>query len=180
MKKLITLLLALTLAAGISGCGNNAQTTDPNAQEEKNPMSGINSEVSSSETDAGIQYVFDGYFTTVAPAGIYAEDNSINADAPLFSFSENEIVCFDVTYYEGTSEQEVAQKAASAAKVSGSSAVKSVSIDKIEFHGVKIPNYGMTRYFGYVNGSDVVISVYTEPDHAAFQAFVANTVFAAQ
>lgn len=181
MKKLVSLLLIMALSAGFTGCGKNAQTDPDSGASREDNMSGINADVSMAETEGGTEYRFEGYFTTVIPEGIFAEDKSINSDAALFAFYDNDRTYLDVTFYEKeTSDAEVAAEAKDAASKGNASEAEAIQINNITFYGLNMPDYGMTRYMGCVNGYNVTISVYVDGNDNVVQSFIANTVFTVQ
>ena len=179
MKKIISLFLILALSAAFTACSNKAEESTPSPSAENN-MSGINSEVSKTETDSGAEYTFDGYFTTVVPGNVKAEDISINSDSTLFSFTDD-ITCLDVSFSDKiTSEEEAAAEAEEIASVGSRELVDPVVINGFNFYGVTMPDYGKTCYIGFVNGNEVTISIYKDLTDPVVDAFIKNTVFVVQ
>ncbi len=175
MKKILALCLVLLMSFSFVACTNGDNTSENT--EEKNNMSGINSEVTKNETSDGAEYTFEGYFTTKVPTGTKAEDISINTDSTLFSF-QNGITVLDVSFAENlTSEESAEAKAQDLATIGNASLVDPIVINGYNFYGVNTPDYGMVRYIGFVNTHDVTVSVYTELENEVVQAFIQNTVF---
>lgn len=177
MKKLLILALSLILCFSVSACKNdNSDAPAEESQEES--MSGINSQVSASPEANGTKYTFEGYFTTVIPYGIKAEDKSINNDAGFFAIYDENTTYMDVTYYEtGTSDAELEQKVNEIASSGNSEAVDPITVNENIFYGVSMPSYGKTQYMGCVNGYDVTISIYTDLSDTVVNSFIENTVF---
>ena len=179
MKKIISLFLVSVLALSFAACGKNSDQDKENSTE-KNEMSGINSEVSKTETAKGSEFTFDGYMTTIVPEGISAEDISINSDSTLFNFSDT-FTIFDVSFAERyETEEEVIAAVNEIAFTGSATPADAITINDISFYGANLPDYGMIRYIGFVNGYDVTVSLYTDLDNEAFQSFVKNTVFTVQ
>ena len=175
MKKIFTLCIIFLMAVSFAAC--NKGTENQEATEEKNNMSGINSEVTKNETSDGAEYTFEGYFSTKVPAGTTAEDISINTDSTLFTF-QNGITVLDVSFAENlTSEESVEAKVQDLATIGNASLIDPIVINGYNFYGVNTPDYGMIRYIGFVNNQDVTVSVYTELENEVVQAFIQNTVF---
>ncbi len=176
MKKLFVLCLVFLMTISCAAC-NNKSNNPENMEEEKNNMSGINSEVSKNETADGAEYTFEGYFSTKVPVGTEAEDISINTDSTLFCFKK-ELTVLDVSFAENlTSEESVEAKVQDLSTIGNASLMDPIVINGYKFYGVNTPDYGMIRYIGFVNNQDVTISIYTEMKDEVVQAFIQNTVF---
>ncbi len=178
MKKLICIAIALLMSLTFAACKNENSGGTSSQQPQEENMSGINSQVSVSSEKNGIKYNFEGYFSTVLPQGIKAEDKSINSDAGFFTVYDDNQTYMDVTYYEtGTSEQEVAQKAKDIAAKGSASEVSPITVNGTVFYGVSMPDYGKTQYMGHVKGYDITLSVYVDINDSVVQSFIDNTVF---
>lgn len=175
MKKIISLCLVLALSLSFAACGKKNNESENLPAEES--LSGINAEVTKTESTKGAEYSFKGYFTTTVPETVLASDISINRDSTLFNFYDG-ITLFDVSFAERyTSLNEIMQVVEEMASIGDAKKVNTIKIGDVSFYGVSIPEYGMTRYLGLVNGYDVTFSVYTDLDHDAVKAFIKNTKF---
>lgn len=177
MKKIMFLVMAALLCVSFSACGGSAKNRTQQGSSEQE-LSGINAEVSKTDRARGTEYTFAGYFTTVVPKSVTAEDISIHQDSTLFSFSEDDITLLDVSFAEQLqSEEEAVAKAKELAAIDGASAVEPIKIDGVSFYGAFLPGYGMTRYIGFVGEQDVTLSVYTDMENDVVKQFMKNTVF---
>ena len=174
MKKIITYFLLMALFVITTGCG----TTDADSNE-KDTSSGINAEVSKDEGFRKTKYLLEGFLETSVPKGIVAEEKSINSDCALFAFSDDSKTYLDVSFYseKEATNADMAQKAKELAKNGNSSKADTVFIDDIPFYGINTPDYGLIRYIGAVNGIEVALAVYVEPNDAVVTAFLENTQF---
>ncbi len=174
MKKIITCFLLMALFVITTGCG----TTDTDTNK-KAPASGINAEVVKEEGAGEIKYLFEDFFKTSVPKGVSAKDKSINGDCALFAFFDDTKTFLDISFYydKEATDADMAQKAKELAQNGNSSKADTIFIDDIPFYGINTPDYGLVRYIGAVNGIEVALAVYVEPNDSVVTAFIENTQF---